>query len=351
MTFIWPSMLCTLLAVPVIVFLYLRMQARRRVMAGSLTSLGGGARRPGPGFRRHVPPLLFLVGLVIILVALARPQATVRLPRVEGTVMLVFDVSASMGATDVQPSRLEAAKAAAREFIQSQPSTVKIGIVSFSSTGFVVQAPTNDPNALLATVNRLKPTSGTSLGQGIATALYAIAVDAGLAQNQPTPTPSAAVAAQATPQAGGQGGGLRQDDILSRLPPGNYPSSVIVLLSDGENNQSIDPVEAAHAALVHNVPVDALGFGTAAGTTLDVDGFSVHTALDEAQLQQITAAARGTYYPAQSEQDPKQVYANLTPQLVVKPQAMEITGVLAGASILALLAGSLVSVFWFNRLP
>ena len=115
-------------------------------------------------------------------------------------------------------------------------------------------------------------------------------------------------------------------------------------------NRSI-PIDAAHAALVHNVPVDALGFGTTAGTTLDVDGFSVHTALDEATLQQITQAARGTYYPAQGEQDPKQVYASLTPQLVVKPQAMEITAVLAGASIAILLAGSLVSMLWFSRLP
>ncbi len=343
-------MLFTLLAIPVIVVFYLRIQSRRRALANGFSMVSGGqaASRARPGFRRHVPPLLFLLGLVILLVALARPQATVALPRVEGTTMLVFDVAASMGATDVKPSRLEAAKAAAREFVLSQPSTVKIGIVSFSGTGFIVQQPTNDPNTLLATISRLKPTSGTSLGQGIATALYAIAVDDGLVKNQPTPAPDAA--AQPTPQAGSPNG-PRPDDLLSRLPDGNYPASVIVLLSDGENNQSINPIDAAHAALVHNVPVDALGFGTTAGTTLDVDGFNVHTALDEAALQQITQAAGGTYFPAQSDQDPKQVYAHLTPQLVVKPEAMEITAVLAGASIVVLLAGSLLSMLWFSRLP
>ena len=117
---------------------------------------------------------------MIILVALARPQAEVKLPRVEGTVILVFDVSASMGAKDVEPSRMEAAKVAAREFVLSQPETIKIGIVSFSGSGFTVQTPTNDPNLLLAAINRLKPTSGTSLGQGILAALHTIAVDAGL---------------------------------------------------------------------------------------------------------------------------------------------------------------------------
>lgn len=348
MTFIWPSMLFALLAIPVLVLLYLRLQSRRRALAAGFLAAGDGrsAGRPRPGFRRHVPPLLFLLGLAILLVALARPEATVSLPRVEGTTMLVFDVSASMAAADVAPSRLEAAKAAARDFVLSQPSTVKIGIVSFSSTGFIVQPPTNDPNTLLATIDRLKPTSSTSLGQGIATALYAIAEDAGLVKDQPTPE----AAARPAPGAGAPAG-PRPDDLLSRLPEGNYPASVIMLLSDGENNQSIDPIDAARAALVHNVPVDTLGFGTTAGAVLDVDGFNVHTALDEAALQQIAQAAGGTYFPAQSDQDPKQVYAHLTPQLVVKPEAMEITSVLAGASIILLLAGSLLSMLWFSRLP
>ena len=182
MTFIWPFMLFSLLLVPLIAAGYIALYNRRRARVGGLSKLAAssGAAR-SPGFRRHIPPLLFLLSLAVLLVALARPQAQVSLPRVEGTVMLVMDVSASMGATDVEPSRLEAAKAAARDFINSQPSTVKIGVVSFSTGGFEVQSPTDDKNALLQTVNRLKPTMGTSLGQGIVTALTAIAVDAGLA--------------------------------------------------------------------------------------------------------------------------------------------------------------------------
>ena len=343
-------MLFTLLVIPVIVALYLRLQRRQRVLATSFYSLGSGqkAAKQLPGFRRHLPSLFFLLSLAVILVALARPQAQISLPRIEGTVFLVFDVSASMGATDAEPTRLEAAKTSAREFVLSQPATVQIGIVSFSGSGFTVQTPTNDTVTLLSTIDRLQPTSGTSLGQGILAALNAIAVDAGLTSDEsatgadPVPVESAGQDAQSS--------GPPQEDMLVNLPEGTYPSSVIVLLSDGENNQSIDPLEAAQAAAEHGVRIDALGFGTTAGTTLEVDGFSVHTALDEATLQQITEAAGGTYYPAQGEQDQTQVYASLTPELVIKPEAMEITSVFAGAGILILLVGSLFSMLWFGRL-
>jgi Ca-activated chloride channel family protein len=343
-------MLFTLLVIPVIVVLYMRLQRRQRALATSFYSLGGEqkAAKQVPGFRRHLPSLFFLLSLAVILVALARPQAQISLPRVEGTVILVFDVSASMGATDAEPTRLEAAKASARDFVLSQPSTVQIGIVSFSGSGFTVQTPTNDTVTLLSTIDRLQPTSGTSLGQGILTALNAIAVDAGLTTEESALGADPAAAEPAGQDA--QASGPPQEDMLAQLPEGTYPSSVIVLLSDGENNQSVDPLEAAQAAGEHGVRIDALGFGTAAGTTLEVDGFSVHTALDEATLQQITEAAGGTYYPAQSEQDPKEVYAGLTPGLVLKPEAMEITSVLAGAGILILLVGSLFSMLWFSRL-
>jgi Ca-activated chloride channel family protein len=350
MTFIWPSMLFVLLVIPLLVFLYLRVQRRRQARAAGFYALGGGpwAKRQTPGFRRHLPPLLFLLSLAIILVALARPQARVSLPRVEGTVMLVVDVSGSMGATDVTPSRLEVAKAAAREFVLSQPTSVQIGIISFSNSGFIVQAPTNDSNALLSTINRLEPTSGTSVGQGIATALRAIAINAGLATNNAT-TPGNATPTPPTGQ-GTQPSQQQQQDLLAQLPPGDYPASVIVLLSDGENNESIDPLAAAKAAADHGVRINTLGFGTTAGTTLEVNGFRVHTALNEAALQQIAQTAHGTYFPAPDEQDRKQVFASLTPQLVVKPEDMEITSVFAGASILFLMIGSLFSMLWFNRL-
>lgn len=348
MTFLWPSMLLALLAVPLVVGLYLAIHRKRHSRAANFFSVQP-SRSQAPGDRRHIPAGLFLTSLVIILVALARPQAEVKLPRVEGTVMLVFDVSASMRAEDVEPSRMEAAKTAAREFVLSQPETIKIGIVSFSSSGFTVQAPTNDPNLLLAAINRLQPTSGTSLGQGILAALHTIAVDAGLVAEE-QPTPEAPSTAEGPPQDSQQQ--MRADDrLLDQLPEGPYPPSVIVLISDGENNQSIDPLRAANAAAEREVRIDALGFGTTAGADIEVDGFIIHTVMDETTLQLITQAAGGAYYATQNEQDPQAVYANLVPRLVVKPELMEITALFVGASILLLLLGGLLSMFWFNRLP
>lgn len=354
MSFLWPPMLLSLLALPVLVVVYLMIQRRRQA---NLARIGLARLKPAapasgarPGLRRHIPPGLFLLGLGILLFALARPQAKINLPRVEGTVVLVFDVSASMGATDVEPSRIEAAKAAAREFILSQPETVKIGIVSFSASGFTVQPPSNDANRLLAAVDRLAPTSGTSLGQGILAALNTIAVDAGLAPANPDENASGDTSELAeTEEDAALDRARLETELLDQLPEGAYPPAVIVLLSDGENNQSIDPLIAAEAAQERSVRVDALGFGTSAGTTLELDGFSVHTALDEATLRAITQAAGGSYYPAQSEQDPKEIYAKLTPELVIKPEAIEITSVLAGASLLVLLLGSLFSMALFNR--
>lgn len=346
-TFIWPSMLFSLLVAPVVIGLYWLVNRRRRLLSASFGT-GQPAQNKIPGLRRHIPPVLFLLSLVIILAALARPQAEVKLPRVEGTVILVFDVSASMGADDVEPTRIEAAKALAREFVLSQPETVKIGIVSFSGSGFTVQSPTNDSNLLLEAINRLEPTSGTSLGQGVLVALNTIAMDAGLMAVEPTMS-NDAPGDQSAPSETGQQVSL-EDDLLANLPEGVYPPSTIAIFSDGENNQSIDPFEAAIAASERGVRIDALGFGTTAGTTLELDGFIVHTALNEAILQQIVQAAGGTYFAAQSEQDPQAVYANLSPQLVVKSEKMEITALFAGASILVLLVGSMFSMLWFNRL-
>jgi Ca-activated chloride channel family protein len=243
---------------------------------------------------------------------------------------------------------MDSAKTTAREFVNSQPETVKIGIVSFSGSGLTVQTPTSDKNVLLAAIDRLTPTKGTSLGQGILAALNTIAVDAGLKTADQPPAEQAA--------AGQSTGEEAQDPVspdaqlLAQLPEGEYPSSVIVILSDGEDNQSIDPLEAAQAAAERGVRIDALGFGTTAGTNLELDGFIVHTALNEALLQQITQVGGGAYYAAQSEGDPQEVFANLTPQLVVKAEKIELTALLAGTSLLMLLMGSLFSLLWFNRL-
>jgi Ca-activated chloride channel family protein len=334
MSFLWPVMLILLLAVPLFVLLYLRMQQRRKQIAARYGSLGLSTSRGGPGKRRHIPIVLFMIGLTILLIALARPQTVISLPRLEGIVMLTFDVSGSMAADDLKPTRMEAAKEAARQFVLSQPPTVQIGVVSFSDSGFTVQAPTNEQEAILATIDRLKPERGTSLGNGILVSLEAIAAaQAGDKSSYytnltltPTPAP--------TP-----------------LPRGTYTSAAIVLLTDGENTTSPDPLEAAQKAADRGVRIHTVGIGSAAGSILKIEGYSIRSQLDEAMLQQISKMTDGTYYNAENEEELRAIYDNLNPQVVIKPEATEITAVLAGISVMILLIGAAFSLVWLSRLP
>lgn len=335
MTFIWPAMLIFLGFVPLAVVVYLVLLRRRRRFTAQYGSLGSmqTASGRGPGFRRHIPPAIFLASLAILLTAMARPQTMVSLPKIEGTVILAFDESGSMAATDLQPTRLDVAKAAAKAFVQRQPTYVQIGVVGFSDNGFAMQAPTSDQGTILAAIERLSPQHGTSLAQGINASLNAILVNNGqtpLTYSNLSPTP----APTPTP-----------------VPQGTHANAVIILLTDGENNENPDPMTAAQVALDHGIRIYTVGIGSAAGTALHINGFNVFTRLDEATLQQIAQLTGGTYYNAESTQELDKIYANLNPQLVVKPEKTEVTSLFAGASILVMLIGGTFSLLWFNRLP
>jgi Ca-activated chloride channel family protein len=336
MSFIWPAMLFSLVLIPLLVVFYVRLQNRRRQLAANFSRLWlrEGVQAPGPGWRRHISPLFFLAGLSLLLMALARPQAVVSLPKVEGTVILAFDVSDSMAADDLKPTRMDAAKAAARNFIDKQPIGVQIGVVAFSDNGFSVQVPTYDQTAILAAIDRLEPTRGTSLATGIQASLNTIAGMNAI----PTPQFYSNVTPAPTP-------------IPTPLPSGSYSQAVIVLLTDGENNLSPDPLAAAQAAAERGVRIYTVGIGSPAGTTLQVEGFMVHTQLDEALLKQISAVTEGAYYNAGSTEDLLKVYDNIESQLVIKPEKTELTSILAGAGLVILLAGGAFSLIWFGRLP
>jgi Ca-activated chloride channel family protein len=336
MSFIWPIMLVLLILIPLFVVLYLRQQRRRQRLLTTYGNLGLAqyANGRGLGRRRHLPPLLFLLALTSLIFAVARPQMELSLPRVEGTVILAFDVSGSMAADDLQPTRMEAAKVAARDFVANQPRSVLIGIVAFSDSGFSVQPPTNDQAAILAAIDRLAPTRGTSLGSGIFMALNALTVKSGPVADEiysnlqltPTPTP--------TP-----------------LPKGAYTSGVIIMLTDGENTASPDPLEAAQTAIDRGVRIYPIGIGSTGGTTLKVNGFTVRTHLNEELLQQIAQLTDGVYYHAENEAELKAVYGNVGSQLVVKPEKTEVTALLAGVSVVLMLIGGALSLAWFSRLP
>lgn len=328
MSFIWPAMLASLFALPLLVVAYLALQRRRKRLAASYASFSDEQTPSSrPGRLRHIPPLLFLVGLTLLMLALARPQMTVSLPRIEGTVILVFDVSGSMAATDLQPNRMTAAKTAAVEFVQRQPPGVLIGVVAFSESGLSVLAPTNDPDAVLSAINRLKPEQGTSLGYGILAALDNIFP-------QTPDIPSEAAMPAPAP-----------------VTAGSYGPALMVLLTDGENNAPPDPFDAAFAAAQRGVRIYSIGIGSPAGANLEVDGFIVHTQLDEVTLEQISGLTGGAYFNASSSEDFSKIYDQISPELVIEPEQMEITAILTGLSLAILLIGGWLSLIWFGRLP
>ncbi len=324
MSFAWPWMLLPALAGVVLLVLgYRRLaarQARRRAELAALgLVVGSPAQRPRRWSRRLAPTLL-LTALALLLFSLARPQATIAEPRREGTVILAFDVSGSMAATDLRPSRMEAAKAAARRFVENQPSTVRIGVVAFGDSGVVTQRPTASRGLVVAAVNRLAPQGGTSVGRGILTSLSAIAGRPVLAGESPTP------------------GQLDDADI------GYYGSAAVVLLTDGEDTSGRDPLPLAELASVAGVRVHTVGIGSPQGTVLQVDGFQVATALDEELLRAVADTTDGTYFPARDEQALREVYSSIHPGWTIQQAHVEVTAVFAAAAALLLLLAALLSV-------
>lgn len=335
MSFIWPTMLVLLVLIPLFVLLYALAQRRRRRLVARYGSFGivQSASGRGVGKRRHIPPAFFLTGLTILLISIARPEAAVSLPRLEGIVILAFDVSRSMGADDVEPTRLEMAKTAAQAFVAKQPSSVQIGVVAFSDSGLAVQSPTSNREAILAAIQRLQPQLGTSLGQGILSALKTIAVASGediesLARENQAPMPETPPSQQ------------------ERATP-----AVIVLFSDGDNNSDPDPLDVAQTAAERGVQIYTVGLGSPTGADLEVEGFTVHTQLNEETLQQIAQQTDGTYFNVTRLEDLQAIYNSVETQLVVKPEKTEITALFAGVGLLLLLVGSIGSLLWLSRVP
>ena len=362
MTFVWPQALLLLVLIPLGLLAYraIDRRQRRKVAAfggsgafGSVTpaerpatTSGDAGRRtaatttaaPSPRrvgrIRRLVPGILLVAGFTVMVIALARPQGRIDVPRNEGTVILAFDISGSMAATDLQPTRMAAAIAAATDFVQRQPPSVVIGVVAFSDSGIAVQQPTNDPATVLAAIGRLTPQRGTSLGRGIEASLTAIeAAAAGpnvdyYSNRSPEPTP-----------------------VPTPVPAGTHLPAVIVLLTDGENNERPDPMVSAQAAADRGVRIYTVGIGSPGGATLDLDGFQVHTQLDAETLKGIADLTGGTYYAAEDAATLDSVYQHLDTALVVRPEDIELTAVLAGAGLALLLAGAIASLAWLGRLP
>jgi len=329
MSFLAPEWLWTLIFVPLLVAGYLallRRRARQQVDLGTMGLTQTQRGRP-LGRRRHIPAVLFLIGVTILFVALARPEMELNHPRREGTVILAFDVSASMKADDLAPTRMQAAKKAARAFVSDQPRSIRIGVVSFSTASFVVQPPTRVKADVLDAIDRLSPSGGTSVGQGILASLNAIA-------GKPIPIDAEALAA-----------GAPQPNVKF------LGSSAVVLLTDGEDTSNLDPLAVTQVAAESGVRIFPIGLGSDAGAVVQVDGFSVATHLDERLLREVAKASNGAYFRAQSATQLDRIYDTVDLQLSTHAEMTEVTSILAGAALVFLLVGGALSLAWIGRAP
>jgi Ca-activated chloride channel family protein len=311
----------------------------------------------GPGRRRHIPPAIFLLGVIVLLVAFARPVAVVTLPARENLIILAIDVSGSMRAQDVKPDRITAAKEAAKTFIDKQPLDTRIGVVAFSGNAALVQAPTSDHVALYAAIDRLTLARWTAIGSAIFASLDAIFEnpDSNLnspaaPSNVPQPTPTA-------------------------VPHGQYESAIIILLSDGQSNTGPSPITGAEMAERRGVRVYTVGVGTTQGASLGVDpssgnnprgqgtdpfgggggffggGRGFRTFLDEETLKKVAELTDAKYFYAKDAEELRQVYQNLDTHTILRTQRQEITALFTAVGAVLMFVSGAVSLFWFNRLP
>jgi Ca-activated chloride channel family protein len=348
MTYLWPEMLWLLAAAPALVGVYVLLLRRRKQGALRYASLGlvKAALGPGQRIRRHVPPALFLAAMVAALLAIARPSAVITLPSEQRTIILAIDVSLSMRATDIEPNRLVAAQTAAKAFVAEQPADVRIGIVTFAGTASVVQQPTQNREDLVAAIDRLHLQRHTAIGSGLIVSLAAVFPDEdidlesvifgrGFARERHAPL---------------EGARKSEKQPFQPVAPGSYPSAAIILLTDGRRTTGPDPVEAARMAADRGVRVYTVGFGTAAGGSVDIDGWSIYMRFDEETLKAIAEVTRAQYFHAGSAADLRRVYETLNAKFVLERKETEITALFAAAAAVLAAAAAALSVLWFHRI-
>ena len=335
MTFASPELLLLLVLVPLGVLTARWTEERRRARAAALLGTGTAGVPARPRRVRSVlPGVLLVAGFIVLTIAVARPHADVALPRPEGTVMLTFDVSGSMAATDLPPTRMDTARTIASTIVERQPPGVVVGLVAFSDAGIAVHAPTSDQADILAAIQRLVPARGTSVGQGLLSALDAI-------EKARADTPADIYSNRSEAPA----------ETLPPVDPASDASTVIVLLSDGENNERPDPIAMAQEAADRGIRIVTIGIGSAAGADLDLDGFKVHTQLDEATLTKIAELTGGSYHAADDPDGVEAIYQDLQPKLVVRTEPLEVTALFAAIGLVLLVAGGALSLAWSGRLP
>lgn len=343
MTFIWPHMLWALAGVPLLIAAYVLLLRRRKKAALRYASLDfvKAAMGADQKIRRHIPPALFLVALIALLMALARPSAVVTLPSERQTVVLAMDVSGSMSATDVKPTRLQAAQSAAKAFVANQPSSTRVGIVSFAGTAAVVQALTDNREDLDAAIDRLQVQRATAIGSGILMSLATLFPDAHINVSSVTGERSDVRLLPLGPA---------ERAAVAPVAPGSSESTAIILLTDGQSTMGLDPLEAAKMAAERGVRVFTVGIGTTVGEIIHFEGWTMRVRLDEDTLKRVAEMTHGEYFNAGTATELAKVYETLNTRLVLERKNTEITVFFAAIGAVLALTSALLSVLWFNRI-
>jgi Ca-activated chloride channel family protein len=346
MKFQWPVLLWFLLALPTLVAIYLYFLHRRKRLAvryASLTLLKDAMRHQA---WRHVPPLLLFLALGLMLAAVARPTVVMRLPTQRNTVILAVDVSGSMRATDLKPSRLEAAKQAARAFVAKLPSHMRVGVVAFGSTAALVTAPTNNAEQLRTSIDQLQPQLGTATGSGLLVSLATLFPDKGIDVQGLTSNLTSRQPGEALDQHDRKTHG-------SPTPPekpGSNKSVAVILLTDGQRTAGPDPVDAAKIAADLGARLFTVGVGTREGDVIKFEGWSFRAGLDEEVLKKVADMTGGEYFHAASGGELHSIYEKLNTKLVFEKRETEVGPFFTGAGALLVVASALLSMAWFGRI-
>lgn len=337
MEFTWPVMLVGLAGLPLLLagwWALRRYQARAAAAFADphllpLLHRGRNLRVP------HLPFYLYLLAIALFIFASARPVGAILLPANRAAVILAVDMSKSMVATDLQPSRLEVAKQVAREFLRSIPRSAKVGLVSFSDYAQVLVRPTTQHRDVLEALDRLQPTQATSIGSAILTAVRALPGREQAGQELLMGQPGTLPVPPSTPSPTAQ-----------PLPPG-----AILLISDGVSNFGVDPFQAAQVARRFEVKIYTVGVGTPQGSVQTVDGQLVFIPFDPTGLQQIAAITGGRYFYPPSSEDLRRVYRELGRSFGWERERTELSALFVAAGGLAMVMGGMLSLVWYRRLP
>jgi len=344
MELLWPGFLYILALIPILVLFYILILRRRRPYAVRFSSLSLVREAVGKQsqVRRHLPFVLFLLAMSSLVVAMGRPVTTVTLPAANATIILTIDVSRSMCSTDISPNRLEAAKAAALDFIEAQEANVQIGVVAFAGYAVVIQEPTTDRNLLQSAVQNLTTARRTAIGSGLLTSLEALSeIDDSI------PSPFSGVEPEP-------------------LPEGEYAPYMVVLLTDGVNTTGPEPLFAAEYAKTRGIRVYTIGFGTDQNDSpMNCGGFqggpndfgqfffgggggggNFRRGIDEETLKQVAAMTGGAYFAASSTGELQDVFRNLPVQLMTVTEITEISVIFAALGAVFILLAIILSMIW-----